>query len=87
MVARAYGVARQAQDVLDAQHAGRQKVALNRYAVAVAARDLKDGLQSSLLHLGRKGQWADAHVGALVVGYIHGVHQPAHNVRPGQGVR
>ena len=87
MVAGAYGVARQAQDVLNAQHVGRQEIALDGDAVAVSTCDLKDGLQTALPYQGREGERANAHVGARVVGEVYGVHQPAQDIHPGQGVR
>ena len=64
-----------------------KEVALDGDTVAVSARYLKDGLQTALPYQRRKGERTHAHVGARVVGEVYGVHQPAQDVRPGQGVR
>ena len=74
MVAQLRVVAGEAQNVVDAEHSGAQKVGLERDAVAVAAGQLEDGGKACVLEDLAGGKTAQTHDGRLVIGDVDIVH-------------
>ena len=63
-------VARQAEDIVDAEHRCAQKLRLQCDAVAVTASELQDRGQACVLQSDAGGQAAHTHDGGLVIGNI-----------------
>ena len=70
MVAHLGVVAGEAQDVVNAQHSGTQKVRLQGDAVPVPAGQLEDGVQAGILQHLAGSQRTQAHNRGLVIGDV-----------------
>jgi hypothetical protein len=66
-------VARQAEDIPDAQGRRTEDVALERKAISVAQRQLQDGFGAGLLQQNASSQARHTNHGDLVVGDVDGV--------------